>query len=370
MLAQTQNTEKSAFDGYKPYGREIQMAILLGTLAGSGVGGYRWARDRADARRHRSVLPPKPKNPKPDYRFKIPDSFERHLDDFESPRSKKSGVEKTANIDNVDALLPLLGIGAGGLYGAVSSKPGQKLKGILRGALGGGAVGLGATALRSDTVADYLGRATAAPSTAFGGYPDDAPNLPPRTINPLTAMSNSAGSVLGTPSAGYWHSTLRLPSAILAGVGSYALANHLMEKARINDLRSRREDVVDSAREEYFNALLGNSEDEDKNKKTAALNALYDQYVGQEKTAEDSTLPSWLTWRPSWNDTKTVSGATMGLSALAGGLLAGPYMYSRAKQHAARRELERAQDARKRYRSRHTPWIDPEELAAIAKIAR
>lgn len=369
----TQDVEKkaedSAFNGYVPFGREMQAAIMLGLLSGGGLGALRWARDRAGE--HRSVLPPKPPVPKPDYRFQIPESFEERLDDFESPRSKKSAVEKTADIDNLDMLLPLLGAGAGGLYGAVSSKPGQKLKGIMRGVAGGGALGLTGTALRSDAVADRLGRIPAYFSSLMGSYPENAANLPPRASNPVSAIGNALASTLNTDSIDWAHSAIRGPASILAGLGSGGLAWHVLEKMRINDLRARRENAVANAREEYFNALLGDSKDEAKNQKTAALDALYENYVAQEKTSEAGQ--SWMDYLfsgESVGDGLRFTTGLAGLSALAGGLLAGPYMYQRGRRENARRALEQAQDARKRYRSRHTPWIDPEELAAISKIAR
>jgi len=370
--AHTQNAEKKA-DGlehehYVPYGREMQTAIMLGLGLGGGLGAFSLLRDRA----LRPVLPPKPKVRKPDYRFQIPQSFEERTDDLDSPRSKKSAGEKTADLDNLDILLPLLGVGAGGLYGAVSSKPGQKLKGILRGAAGGGAAGLVGNALRSDFVADRLGRMVAYPSTLVGNSPPEpgagnTPPLPPRASGPFTAIGNTLSSTLNHPSIDMGHSALRLPASMLAGVGSYAGANALAEKMRVNDLRSRREKIVSDAREEYFEALLGDAEDEEKNKKTAALNSLYEKYAAHEKTAAGS-------WLDAINEmfglaTRTV-GSYSGTTAAIGGLLAGPYMYHRAKNESARRTMDQAQDARKRYRSRHTPWIDPEELAAISKIAR
>lgn len=362
--AHTQNAEKKAdglaYENYVPYGREMQTAIMLGLALGGGMGAWRRFKDRR-------VLPPKPKERKPDYRFQIPDSFEEYTDDLDSPRSKKSAVEKTAALDNLDMLLPLLGVGAGGLYGAVSSKPGQKLKGILRGAAGGGAAGLVGNALRSDFVADQLGRMVAYPSTLLGSAPPDVKNLPPRASGPFTALGNTLSSTLSHPSIDSVHATLRLPASILAGVGSYAGSSALLEKMRIDDLRSRREKIVHDAREEYFNALLGDAKDEDKNKKTAALNTLYEKYAASEKTAAGS-------WSDYIGELLGFAGRSVGnysgTSAVIGGLLAGPYMYQRAKNDGARRAMEQARDARKRYRSRHTPWIDPEELAAVAKIGR
>lgn len=375
--AYTQNAEKKAdglaYENYVPYGREMQTAIMLGLGLGGGLSALRLLRDRLSQatgmqlynRDATTLLPPKPKKRKPDYRFQIPDSFEKYTDDLDSPRSKKSAVEKTAALDNLDMLLPLLGVGAGGLYGAVSSKPGQKLKGILRGAAGGGAAGLVGNALRSDFVADQLGRIVAYPSTLLGTEVPDAKNLPPRASDPFTAIGNTLSSTLNHPSIDMTHAALRLPASILAGVGSAAGANALLEKMRVNDLRSRREKIVHNAREEYFNALLGDAEN--KNKKTASLNTLYEKYAAGEKTAAGS-------WSDYIGELLGLAGRSIGsysgTSAVIGGLLAGPYMYQRAKNDGARRAMARAQEDRKRYRSRHTPWIDPEELAAIAKIGR
>jgi hypothetical protein len=324
------------------FGRELQTSLLAGLLAGGGLGGLGYLRNRM-----KRVQGPKPK-PKPRYGFSLPAEFDDAASAAGYPTRGKEAMSDMAR------LLPLLGAGAGGLIGAVRARPGQKMKGILTGAAGGGLLGAAGTALQSDDVAQRLGRFI--PSVAdVKNYPgnDTASYGMARSPDPLHAGVRSF---------------LNPALMIGGGLGGKALVDSMSKK----DTRQRQEDAVADARREYFEALTGGQPDEQKKNqssasKAASLDALYDKVV--KKADEKGGLMSWL---QSAGDAAHVGantwGATAGLPAAALGTLGALYMYNKTKDNSAQKRFQIAQDAKRRLRPLQTPWIDPEELAAIKGV--
>lgn len=342
MSAAHEKQANPAADPATPFGRELQKSLLYGLLAGGAYGGGSYLLDKM-----KGIRGAKPK-PKPRYGFSLPENFDEAAVEAGYPARGK-----VAASGDLARLLPLLGAGAGGLIGAVRARPGQKMKGILTGAAGGGLLGAAGTALQSDDVAQRLGRLL--------------PSVSPVKNYP----GNDTASYGWARSPDPFHATVRgfvNPALFAAGTLGTAGVIGSMSKA---DTNRRREDSVAAARQEYFDALMGPDNDEKKKDtataKAASLDALYDRFA--KRAEEESKLTTTLrglkdmlhmganTWLSS-------AGPTAAATATLGGL----YMYNKTKNDSARKRFQIAQDAKRRLRPLQTPWIDPEELAAIKGV--
>lgn len=333
-----------AADPNTAFGRELQTSLLAGLLAGGGVGGLRYLNSW-----RKGVKGPKPK-PKPDYRFDLPAEFDEAAIDAGYPLRRKAAM------NDIERLLPVLGAGAGGLIGALRARPGQKMKGILTGAAGGGLLGAVGTAARSDDVAQRLGQLMSKFAPTSAGH----------SVADPTATSNYGQAVSPDPI----HAGLRTAGnlALLGGglAGGKAIFDHMSR----TDKRRRQEDAVASARKDYFDALMGPGDAANEEaavaSKAASLDAAYDQY---KKTSADGSFMDWLRGiRDTAHQGVNLAGGAAGLSALAGAGLGGIYMYRKTKNDSAAKRYREAEEARRRLRPLDTPWIDPEELAAIKGV--
>lgn len=350
MSATHEKQANPSADPNTVFGRELQTSLLAGLLAGGGVGGFNYLRNRL-----KRVQGPKPK-PKPQYRFSLPEEFDDAASAAGYPLRGKQAMSDMAR------LLPLLGVGAGGLIGAVRARPGQKMKGILTGAAGGGLLGAAGTALSSDDVAQRLGRAL--------------PDMLGRFGNAKAYPGNDTASYGGARSPDPVHATARglvNPLLFMGGaLGTSAMFNSMAKK----DTRQRREDAVADARREYFDALMGPEQKADAKKeqagraKAASLDDVYDAAV---KRAENEG--GWnrvMEWLRGAKDTAHAGanlwGSTAGIPAVALGTLGAMYMYNKTRDGSAQKRFQVAQDAKRRLRPLQTPWIDPEELAAIKGV--
>lgn len=157
-----------------------------------------------------------------------------------------------------------------------------------------------------------------------------------------------------------WRHAMNYGAIGLGGYGAYKLINSMANKKKKED----REDSVNQARQDYFNALTG--------KEAQVLDDAYSQF---KKTAEEyAPNISKRVW-----DAATGAGQSLLrffpeaatnwtlLTALGAGGLGAKYMYDRTKAMTQAEALRKAQESKTRLQSiQQTPWIDPEELAAVA----
>ena len=271
-------------------------------------------------------------------------------------------AEEPANLDvkiagtATDTLLGgLLGAGAGGLYGGVSSMlddgvkdKKQRLRNALRsaatGAAGGGIVGAGA-GFNRHALETLVGGAV--PTTFYGGLPSVGGG---EKFEPVTPQQKAWVQVLGTGALG-------------AGIyGGNKLVNGVMDKKK--HLENTEE--VDNARKEYLAALRG-----DDVKAAQALDTAYENYRTKKAT--------------NWSDVHDLSGfgryltdagglrgdvaTAMLLSAVGGGLVGGHYMYGKTVDSSKARNLQSALQSRARMQGLPTMWVDPDELAQTKQLA-
>ena len=164
-----------------------------------------------------------------------------------------------------------------------------------------------------------------------------AGNLLPKN---LPAFNFSASQPPASPTI--WHEGYRNTANVLAaGLGGYGglkLVSGFADQKKKEDL----EQEVDNARKEYFAALTG--------KQAEMLDAAYDEL---EKTS--STMGG-----------QAFSAAL--LAALGSGAVGATYMYNQTKARSKAENVQRAAAARGRLRGlQQTPWVDPEQLAALAQ---
>lgn len=157
-----------------------------------------------------------------------------------------------------------------------------------------------------------------------------------------------------------WRNAMNIGAIGLGGYGAYRLINSMAKKKKVED----RDDAVNQARQDYFNALTG--------KEAQILDEAYD-YI--EKMAEEhapnitTRVRDGIAAGARFFPRLFADGATNWtlLSALAAGGLGAKFMYDRTKAMTQAEALRKAQASKTRLQSiQQTPWIDPEELAAVA----
>lgn len=143
----------------------------------------------------------------------------------------------------------------------------------------------------------------------------------------------------------------------LAGLGGYAgisAVNHIADKQRAADSK----DDVENARQEYFAALTG--------KTAEALDAAFDEFKTATQKKESSVLGNIGGAVDKAFGNYVATPAL--LTALAGSLVGGTYMYNQVKDRTRAENLRRAAAARARLAGlQKTPYVDPVELAALTK---
>jgi hypothetical protein len=226
--------------------------------------------------------------------------------------------------------------------------------------------------------------------------------LIPSGYVPGALPAGSAGPAsLSAPHMG-WRWTANAAATGAGALGGLALVQNLATKKKKKDLEAE----VDLARQQYFDALHG--------KRAAALDAVYEKQASdfdaayRGELAQNGKQDDWLntamrvsqpirdimagtntagavsdigntlagTRAPGEN--RPATGAyEQGLGTLWGGMtgaalgtgtLGAIYMYNQTKARSKAENLQRAQAARARLQSlQQTPWVDPDELAALAK---
>jgi hypothetical protein len=200
-------------------------------------------------------------------------------------------------------------------------------------------------------LAEFLGR-----SIPQGVFPDVSLPGGGAPAHPVTSATHES-----------WRQLYNIAAAGLGGYAGLSLVGSLAQSKKKEDL----EDQVETARQEYFDALQG--------KDAAALDALYEKTCAT-KTAAPEPESNWL------DDTlNTVRGAlgtaggagyrlgqealtTLHLATLASSLGAGGlgaiYMYNRTKDRTRAENLQLARRAKMRLQDiQQRPWIDPTQLA-------
>ena len=183
--------------------------------------------------------------------------------------------------------------------------------------------------------------------------------------------ARSGVTSVNTAHAG-WRNALNIAAAMAGGYGGMRAVNSLADQKKKEDL----DHEVDSARKEYFAALQGK-----------AASALDDAFAEFEKAGWGFD-PEAFTGSPnpqpapaatpgtysqphadtSWNRGKSDLWTTALLTALGTGSIGATYMYNQTKARSKAENLQRAQAARARLRGlQQTAWVDPEQLAALAK---
>lgn len=160
------------------------------------------------------------------------------------------------------------------------------------------------------------------------------------------------------PDAGYLQSGSRTAMHVLGlGLGGYAGLKLIKTLAKKMEEKNR-DDAVEQARKDYFNALTG--------KQAQALDEIYMQI----KTAsgEKKYLPNIGTrWLRGMDQTGKDIWRLELLATLAAGGLGAKFIYDRTKAMSNAETLRKAQQAKNRLQSiQQSPWIDPEELATVA----
>lgn len=211
--------------------------------------------------------------------------------------------------------------------------------------------------------------------------------LIPSGYVPGALPAGSAGPAsLSAPHMG-WRWTANAAATGAGALGGLALVQNLATKKKKKDLEAE----VDLARQQYFDALHG--------KKAEALDAAYEKHSDW---LDDHAHTTGNALSALWRGAKNFADATakdpvntlagtrapgeerpatgvyeQGLGTLWGGMtgaalgtgtLGAMYMYNQTKARSKAENLQRAQAARARLQSlQQTPWVDPDELAALAK---
>lgn len=172
----------------------------------------------------------------------------------------------------------------------------------------------------------------------------------------IFGLFSGGGGTPSTPNATGTQEAFKLLGQLgAAGLGGYtgmAAINNIANSNRVTDVK----DDVEAARQEYFDALTGKSAE--------VLDATFDAL--QEKAGKDD----WVSELMRWLDRTTgqyVTTPALGVAA-GTGLLGGMYMYDQTKSRNKSENLRRAAAARARLAGlQKTPYIDPEELAALTQ---
>lgn len=240
-------------------------------------------------------------------------------------------------------------------------------------ALGAGGAGLGIAGTKLHQMLGGMNKPTAKHTKFIPGAhaPDDdeklaeaaaAPVNPAKTIGYQIGNTLLAGTAPNTinpdnPNARLNFSQEELgriaPAVLLAGVlstyGGYKLTNSLYQ----NKHKAQLEDEVSSAKKDYERALTG--------KRAEVLDRAF------EKKAD---LTTTLLTAPYKALTYIPSAAPAYMTALAAaGLLSGKMTYDWTRERSQDKALERARRSRARLAGNVPLYIDPDQLAAVKKLA-
>lgn len=274
-----------------------------------------------------------------------------------------SAEEEKMGFDTAKLLMPGAGAGIGALIGAIRGGKGKKLQSALTGAGVGAVGGMGADMLSSPAVRQYIGEHV------------------PRSL-PWPSPFGDAGKISPSSETG-GHMAARYAGGLgLAAAGAYG-GHKAVQSLTESDKNEKNKNQVQSARDEYFNALLNDDNEKEKKAADAAFDVLYAAYNEKRSAGEPNQAMFENYFWPengergpwhgplssAWNN---LSGTAQlgGLAALAaGGGLGAHYMYNKTKSQSQARALARAAAARERMKGLDAPWVDPQELAGIKNLA-
>ncbi|NDD52610.1 hypothetical protein EBZ39_01810 [bacterium] len=197
--------------------------------------------------------------------------------------------------------------------------------------------------------------------------------IPNQFIPDLPALPSGDPTESPTIAHRGWRTAANYLAAVGGGYGGMSLVKQITDKKKKEDLKSD----VDDARREYFDALTG--------KTASVLDDVYEKHSNNIATTDSPWYDRWNPLMWNWNNAQQhVSNAATTaknygergaenlwtaalLSALGTGALGAQYMYGQTKARTQAENLRRAQASRARLRSiQQTPWVDPEDLAAIS----
>lgn len=183
------------------------------------------------------------------------------------------------------------------------------------------------------------------------------PATPPGTID--TGSSQIKDPNLFRPS---WGAVAALTAGGLGAYGGHRLINYIMKQQK----KKNNEEEIEAARQEYYNALRGDS------KEAQALDATFDAL--NEKTAEGEQTSSALqrlfagVGDAVHGSLQLTHGAGL-LAMLGAGLYGGKAVYDWTKARSAGENLAKAQASRARMKNLPPIWVDPEELVRVKELA-
>jgi hypothetical protein len=323
----TGNTPERDNAYYSYWGDVLQKNLVNGVLLGGGATGLYHLARKVNQKRQEA-------NKKPD------------LDAVaEQPLNLSALSAGKLAFDLSSLKTPAISAGLGALIGSMQSDKNKKVRGAITGGLVGG--GLGALA-STDTAKALIGKAIPQRLPSLFGYDSDDKKY--HSLSPSHSMFLNMAS-LGSSAAG------------IAG-GGY-IANKLLKEKK-----PEKDNVggVERARQEYFDALLGDE------KTSQALDELYEKrgawkdYIPNIISDPNDYGEGNILYNTLWKGPASAYLTAAGLSALGGGVVGGKYMYDKTKSQSEAKILAQAEAARRRFQNSNSVWIDPRELAEIKSI--
>lgn len=328
-------------------GKDILNSVIMGTGVGASATGLYYLAKKLRQRFEENLERNKPHGR--DY-ADVP----MEVPALAAPPQKKLAADANTTLDIVRAVgAPLVGSAAGAILGAATSKEKNKKRNALIGAGLGGLLGLGAN---TKPVHEFLG----------GTVPD--------ALLPITKPFLGDTWVRGGATQDAWRAAANIGGAGAGILGGKALYDLAVQPEIDKQKEERLHGGVESARKEYFDALL--QKEENGEKKSSAveqfLDAGYIAYQEKEGSITDvgaktlTAIKDFITARPI-RDLVALStvGATVG-----GGALGAKYMYDKTTSAAKAKNMAKALAARERMQHMPPVWVDPRELADIKQVAR
>ena len=378
-------------------GGEFRKGLMYGGLGGLGVGGlYYLSQYLADKYRKATALPDptavasapisEVTTPVEEEESFLPEMPSLPFLSAEQGTDANNPRKKAAGFDPAFVLAPALGAGAGALIGAARSPKGRRRQNAILGATLGGVGGLGTAAATSKPLWNYVSEKM------------------PRTLIPKAISPGGSDYDSETSGQDAWRNVINATLPAAGAAGGLALID---SAARQNENEKNLQKVED-ARREYFESLTGRKPPEEKleedkkkaEKKSsvdAALDQLYFAYKADPTKFEKQALVT-RTWEnylknivpgaqqgrtyPQYlydvflepgdraiKDTNSVFTNLMLAGGLGAGAVGAKHMYDQTKARSESRNLQRAQAARRRMQGLDSPWVDPQELADVKRLA-
>ena len=355
MPLENQQPMPSEADVYKLYGTKVLHSLLAGAAVGAGgMGIWRTLKNVKNEREREQK------------------KQQSIISVAEAPPSFMPNKLASSDAANLFAL-PVTGMGAGALIGALSAEKGKRWRSALTGGALGGGIGL-AGAAASPGFAEAVGRT----------IPDEITDiLPFQKLFPKEKYS---------PPTSTYQAAAYLAPIVGGTVGAVGGAKAVQALTK-EDKAEENKNTVQKARDDYFKTLLNEEEDKEKTAFSAELDAHYAAYKKQSNTLTDApgVIGGWLTDAGRWltppdkqksgpfDQGATYNyGRTMlaipqivgGIALLSGGAVGAKHMYDKTRNESRAKLYAAAAKARERLRATDNPWVDPVELASIKEISR